>query len=105
VYRLLCWCYCYAELIDPLLYDIYRKDRLFDPGHEGGGVLNAIRKDVISSGEITLETDCELAWNKIQIKGSKPLYTGCFAHYNALIVTDSVFYCNIFNYVAICGKN
>jgi hypothetical protein len=21
-----------AELIDPLLYDIYRKDRLFDPG-------------------------------------------------------------------------
>jgi hypothetical protein len=30
-----------AELIDPLLYDIYRKDRLFDPGHEGGGVLNA----------------------------------------------------------------
>ena len=39
-----------AELIDPLLYDIYRKDRLFDPGHECGGVLNAIRKDVISSG-------------------------------------------------------
>jgi hypothetical protein len=30
------------------------------------------------SGEITLETDCELTWNKIQIKGSKPLYTGCF---------------------------
>jgi hypothetical protein len=43
-----------AELIDPLLYDIYRKDRLFDPGHEGGGVLNAIRKDVISSEEITV---------------------------------------------------
>ena len=69
-----------AELIDPLLYDIYRKDRLFDPGHERGGVLNAIMKGVISSGEITLETDCESTWNKIQIKGSKPLYTctGCF---------------------------
>jgi hypothetical protein len=43
-------------------------------------VINAIRKDVISSGEITLETDCELTWNKIQIKGSKPLYTGDICH-------------------------
>jgi hypothetical protein len=58
-------------------FGIYRKDRLFDPGHEGGVVINAIRKDVISSGEITLETDCELTWNKIQIKGSKPCPIQC----------------------------
>ncbi|CAG2212437.1 unnamed protein product [Mytilus edulis] len=28
--------------------------------------------------EITLDTDCEICWNKIEIKGSKPLYTGCY---------------------------
>ena len=25
-----------------------------------------------------LETHCEVSWSKIQIQGSKPLYTGCF---------------------------
>ncbi|VDI02709.1 Hypothetical predicted protein [Mytilus galloprovincialis] len=67
-----------SEILDPEFYDIYRKDRTFQPGHEGGGVLNAVRKDLISSGEVTLDTDCEISWNKIQVQGSKPLYTGCF---------------------------
>ncbi|XP_071150348.1 uncharacterized protein [Mytilus edulis] len=41
-------------------------------------VLNAVRKNLISSGEVTLDTDCEISWNKIQVQGSKPLYTECF---------------------------
>ncbi len=43
-----------------------------------GGVINAVRKDLIASGEVQLDTDCELSWSKIQLHGSKPLYTGCF---------------------------
>ncbi|CAG2215950.1 unnamed protein product [Mytilus edulis] len=27
-----------SEILDPEFYDIYRKDRTFQPGHEGGGV-------------------------------------------------------------------
>ncbi|KAL3847143.1 hypothetical protein ACJMK2_018072 [Sinanodonta woodiana] len=32
----------------------------------------------MSSDEVKLETNCELSWSKIQVQGSKPLYTGCF---------------------------
>lgn len=53
-------------------------DRIFHPGHEGSGVLNAVRKDLVSSGEVTLETDSELTWTKLHIQGCTPLYTGCF---------------------------
>ncbi|CAG2206629.1 unnamed protein product [Mytilus edulis] len=67
-----------AELIDTNIYEVYRKDRIFGVGHEGGGVLNLVRKDLLSTAEITLDTDCEICWNKIEIKGSKPLYTGCY---------------------------
>ncbi|KAL3856771.1 hypothetical protein ACJMK2_011490 [Sinanodonta woodiana] len=45
-----------VEILDLYVYDIFRKDRNFELGHEGGGVLNAIRKDPISS-----ETNCELS--------------------------------------------
>ncbi|XP_071153782.1 uncharacterized protein [Mytilus edulis] len=67
-----------AELIDTNIYEVYRKDRIFGVGHEGGGVLNLVRKDLLSTAEITLDTNCEICWNKIEIKGSKPLYTGCY---------------------------
>ncbi|CAC5368590.1 unnamed protein product [Mytilus coruscus] len=67
-----------AELINTNIYEVYRKDRVFEVGHEGGGVLNLVRKDLLSTAEITLDTDCEICWNKIEIKGSKPLYTGCY---------------------------
>jgi hypothetical protein len=32
----------------------------------------------VDSGEDTLDTDCEIAWTKIQLKGCKALCTGCF---------------------------
>jgi hypothetical protein len=32
----------------------------------------------LCSGEDTLDTNCEIAWTKIQLKGCKALYTGCF---------------------------
>ena len=54
-----------AEIIDTNIYEVYRKDRIFKPGHEGGGVLNLIRKYLLSTAEITLDTDCEILWNKI----------------------------------------
>ena len=41
-------------------------------------MINAVRKDTVCSGEDTLDTDCEIAWTKIQLKGCKALYTGCF---------------------------
>jgi len=53
-----------AEIIDTNIYEVCRKDRVFKPGHEGGGVLNLVRKDLISTAEITLDTDCEILWNK-----------------------------------------
>jgi hypothetical protein len=62
----------------PERYEIVRKDRTCKKGHEGGGVINAVRKDTVCSGEDTLDTDCEIAWTKIQLKGCKALYTGCF---------------------------
>jgi hypothetical protein len=50
---------------------VVRRDRTCKKGHEGGGVINAVRKDTACSGEDTLDTDCEIAWNKIQLKGCK----------------------------------
>ena len=41
-------------------------------------MINAVRKDTVCSGEDTLDTDCEIAWTKIQLKGCKALYNGCF---------------------------
>lgn len=67
-----------AEIIDTNIYEVCRKDRVFKPGHEGRGVLNLVRKDLLSTAEITLDTDCEILWNKIELKGRQPLYTGCY---------------------------
>jgi hypothetical protein len=48
-----------VEIIDTNIYEVCRKDRVFKPG-------------------ITLDTDCEILWNKIELKSRKPLYTGCY---------------------------
>lgn len=66
-----------AEIIDTNIYEVCRKDRVFKPEHEGGGVLKLVRKDLISTAEITLDTDCDILWNKIELKGRQPLYNGC----------------------------
>ena len=67
-----------SEILDPERYEVVRKDRTCTKGHEGGGVINSVRKDTVCSSEDTLDTDCEIAWTKIQLKGCKALYTGCF---------------------------
>lgn len=49
------------------------------------GVLNLVRKDLISTAEITL-------WNKIELKGTKPLYPGCYYRppYNNIDAVESL---------------
>jgi hypothetical protein len=41
-------------------------------------IVRIVSKDTVCSGEDTLDTDCEITWTKIQLKGCKALYTGCF---------------------------
>ena len=67
-----------SEIIDPNHYDIFRKDRVFEEGHEGGGVLNIVRKDLYAQAVTMSDADCEIVWNKIEQKGKKPLFTGVF---------------------------
>jgi exonuclease III len=47
-----------SEILDPERYEIVHKDRTRKKGHEGGRVINAVRKDTVCSGEDTLDTDC-----------------------------------------------
>eukprot|EP00057_Strongylocentrotus_purpuratus_P016740 XP_011671214.1 PREDICTED: uncharacterized protein LOC105441623 [Strongylocentrotus purpuratus] len=56
-------------------YNIERRDRPNDPH---GGVFLAIRKDLLASREIELETDCELIWCKISMPGAKTLHVAAF---------------------------
>ena len=51
-------------------YKIYRKDR--QDGY--GGVFVAVRNDIISERADDLETNAEMVWVKIKIKGMKTLY-------------------------------
>ena len=46
----------------------------------GGGIFVAVTKDIISTPQPDLETDCEIAWVKIEIEGSKTVYTGGSYH-------------------------
>ena len=62
-----------SEILDQERYEIVRKDRTCKKGHEGCGVINAVQKDTVCNGENTLDTDCEIAWTKIQLKGCKAL--------------------------------
>ena len=55
-------------------YVTCRKDR---NGH-GGGVMIMTHRKFISTHEPTLDSDCEIVWNKIALTGSHPLYTASF---------------------------
>ena len=56
-------------------YKIHRRDR--DKGRVGGGVFVAVRNDLESTRQEDLEEpDCELAWLKVDIQGTKSLYVG-----------------------------
>ena len=62
--------------IFPPNYAVFRKDR--DIGTSGGGVLVAIRSDLIATHRIDLDTDCEIVWVTIKIQGSKSITVGAF---------------------------
>ena len=57
-------------------YTLYRKDRLNQA--YGGGVLIAVRSEIVSSACPDLDTDCELLWVQIDLTGAKSLYIGAF---------------------------
>ncbi len=57
-------------------FAIYRKDRK----GRGGGVLIAVRKDLMSTVQVDLDTDGEILWVKVDIHGCKSLYVCCFYH-------------------------
>lgn len=58
------------EFIDDNAYKIFRKDR----NREGGGVLIAISRKYDSIRVSELETECEIVWAKVTIKGRNTLY-------------------------------
>ena len=59
--------------IFPDTYDVYRRDRR-DGIH--GGILTACKKDLIMIRKEEFETDAELMWNQIELKGRHSLLIG-----------------------------
>ena len=51
-------------------YNIYRNDLNLN----GGGVLLAVRDNLISSPVPELQTDCEIIWCKLELVGHKAIY-------------------------------
>ena len=60
--------------IFPDSYVIFRRDRTM---FEGGGVIRAVKKNLVAS-QIQDPADCELVWTEIQVKERKPLIVGTF---------------------------
>ena len=59
--------------IFPTQYTIERRDRTTSPH---GGVFIAVKSCLAVEREYELETNCEIIWCKIQVKGSKVLHVG-----------------------------
>ena len=59
------------HLTHTMSIDIDRPPNIKDQSH--GGVLIAIKKDVVSSEITELKTNCEIVWAEINIAGSKNL--------------------------------
>ena len=62
----------------PKGYTIFRKDR--PDSRIGGGIFIAVSADLTSSEEPELQTECEILWIKIKIKGRRNLLVCCFYH-------------------------
>ena len=62
-----------AEIF-PQNYVVYRKDR----NRQGGGVFVAIKDEYVSTECTNMDSDREIVWASIQIKGSKDLYVGSY---------------------------
>ena len=55
-------------------YTVFRKDRQ----SRGGGVLIAVRNDIVASHAPELDVDTKLIWIKLQIVNTKPVFIGVF---------------------------
>ena len=60
----------------PSNYSVIRKDRNFD--NSNGGVLIAMKDDLIGTYRTDLDTKCEIVWVAIKIQGSKDVTIGAF---------------------------
>ena len=63
--------HCDGEIGDPLSFinkfEVHRRDQT---NREGGGVFVTVRKDLKSSRQSEIETDCENVWVKLEIPNS-----------------------------------
>ena len=60
----------------PSNYSVIRKDRNFD--NSKGGVLIAMKDDLIGTHRTDLDSKCEIVWVTIKIQGSKDVTIGAF---------------------------
>ena len=60
----------------PSKYSVIRKDRNFD--NSKGGVLMAMKDDLIGTHRTDLDTKCEFVWVTIKIQGSEDVTIGAF---------------------------
>ena len=60
--------------IFPENYTAYRKDR----NTAGGGVFLRVRKDIVSSNQPDLDSDCNILWAKRQLQNKKIMLIGSF---------------------------
>ena len=63
-----------AEIM-PDAYDVFRKDRQKEIH---GGILLACKKDLIMTRREEFETDCDIMWNQLELKGRHSLLIGTF---------------------------
>ena len=68
-----------TELFPPT-FDIFRKDH----DQYGGGVLLGFEKNLGVTELFNIDTNCEILWAKVKVKGNSPIHVGAF--YRAPIV-------------------
>ena len=69
--------YYSGELL-PDSFTVFRKDRCFGKNKKRGGVLIALKNDIIGTHRLDLDTNCEIAWVTIRIRGAKDVTIGVF---------------------------
>ena len=58
----------------PSGFTTYRKDRNLG----GGGVIIAVKNELLTSAVPEFETDCEIVWCKLNLVGHRAIYLSCF---------------------------
>ena len=66
--------------ISPPGYTILRRDR--DSNNQHGGVLQAIKSDLIATRKAEFESNCEILWSQLQIQGRKSILFGTYYNPN-----------------------